>query len=114
MPDAATAPTDEPRPPRKLYRSSDGRWLGGVARGLAGHLGLPVVWVRVIFLGLFLADGLGALLYAAFWFFVPLGVGGVGGMGGCGGAGLGHEHRSLRAAPRRPPTGFRATRPRRP
>ncbi|MGW3458360.1 ATP-binding protein, partial [Streptomyces olivaceoviridis] len=68
---------DDPRPPRKLYRSSDGRWLGGVARGLAGHLGLPVVWVRLVFVGLFMADGLGALLYAAFWFFVPLGVGGV-------------------------------------
>ncbi|MFI7383100.1 PspC domain-containing protein [Streptomyces sp. NPDC049813] len=84
MQEAATAPragTEEardPRPPRKLYRSSDGRWLGGVARGLAGHLGLPVVWVRLVFAGLFMADGLGALLYAAFWFFVPLGVGGVG------------------------------------
>ena len=53
--------------------------LGGVARGLAGHLGLPVTWVRLVFLGLFLADGLGALLYAVFWFFVPLGVGGVDG-----------------------------------
>ncbi|MBL1105689.1 PspC domain-containing protein [Streptomyces sp. 5-8] len=79
MPEAASLPLDDPRPPRKLYRSSDGRWLGGVARGLAGHLGLPVVWVRLVFVGLFLADGLGALLYAAFWFFVPLGVGGVGG-----------------------------------
>ncbi|MFI5818432.1 PspC domain-containing protein [Streptomyces rishiriensis] len=78
MPEAAAAPLVEPRPPRKLYRSSDGRWLGGVARGLAGHLGLPVVWVRLVFAGLFMADGLGALLYAAFWFFVPLGVGGVG------------------------------------
>ncbi|MEZ7004469.1 PspC domain-containing protein [Streptomyces sp. AD55] len=77
MPEAAAAPLAEPRPPRKLYRSSDGRWLGGVARGLAGHLGLPVVWVRLVFVGLFMADGLGALLYAAFWFFVPLGVGGV-------------------------------------
>ncbi|GAA2241536.1 histidine kinase [Streptomyces ruber] len=48
-----------------------------MARGLAGHLGLPVVWLRLVFVGLFLADGLGALLYAAFWFFVPLGVGGV-------------------------------------
>ncbi|MFJ7151906.1 PspC domain-containing protein [Streptomyces sp. NPDC100445] len=79
MPEAASPPLDDPRPPRKLYRSSDGRWLGGVARGLAGHLGLPVVWVRLIFVGLFMADGLGALLYAAFWFFVPLGIGGVGG-----------------------------------
>ncbi|MET8721201.1 ATP-binding protein [Streptomyces misionensis] len=79
MPEAASTPLDDPRPPRKLYRSGDGRWLGGVARGLAGHLGLPVVWVRLAFVGLFMANGLGALLYAAFWFFVPLGVGGVGG-----------------------------------
>ncbi|MCW7947331.1 histidine kinase [Streptomyces hygroscopicus] len=77
MPDAGAPPLAEPRPPRKLYRSSDGRWLGGVARGLAGHLGLPVIWVRLVFVGLIMADGLGALLYAAFWFFVPLGVGGV-------------------------------------
>ncbi|MET7286081.1 PspC domain-containing protein [Streptomyces sp. NPDC005573] len=79
MPEAASLPLDDPRPPRKLYRSGDGRWLGGVARGLAGHLGLPVVWVRLAFVGLFMANGLGALLYAAFWFFVPLGVGGVAG-----------------------------------
>ena len=77
MPEAAALPIDTPRPPRKLYRSSDGRWLGGVARGLAGHLGLPVIWVRLVFVGLFTADGLGALVYAAFCFFVPLGVGGV-------------------------------------
>ncbi|MDO0926149.1 PspC domain-containing protein [Streptomyces sp. TG1A-8] len=78
MPEAAAPTLDDQRPPRKLYRSGDGRWLGGVARGLAGHLGLPVVWVRLAFAGLFMANGLGALLYAAFWFFVPLGVGGVG------------------------------------
>ncbi|WP_411145351.1 PspC domain-containing protein [Streptomyces sp. x-80] len=73
--DAAPAPDDPPV--RKLYRSADGRMLGGVARGLAGHLGLPVSWVRVVFVALFMAEGMGALLYAAFWFFVPLGVGGV-------------------------------------
>ncbi|MET9431666.1 PspC domain-containing protein [Streptomyces sp. NPDC003036] len=74
---AATRPpeTDEP-PVRKLYRSADGRMLGGVARGLAGHLGLPVIWVRFVFLALFMADGLGVLLYAVFWIVVPLGVGG--------------------------------------
>ncbi|GGV57623.1 histidine kinase [Streptomyces longisporoflavus] len=77
MPEAAAVSIEDERPLRKLYRSGDGRWLGGVARGLAGHLGLPVIWVRLIFAGLFMADGLGALLYAAFWFFVPLGVGGV-------------------------------------
>ncbi|MFF5446038.1 PspC domain-containing protein [Streptomyces sp. NPDC012888] len=71
------APDAEEQPARKLYRSADGRMLGGVARGLAGHLGLPVLWVRLAFFGLFLfGDGLGVLLYAAFWVFVPLGVGG--------------------------------------
>ncbi|PRH76070.1 histidine kinase [Streptomyces solincola] len=74
---ATTRPADLDEPPvRKLYRSADGRMLGGVARGLAGHLGLPVVWVRFAFLALFLSDGLGVLLYAAFWIAVPLGVGG--------------------------------------
>ncbi|MFE9398081.1 PspC domain-containing protein [Streptomyces flavidovirens] len=74
---SARAPEPEEPQPRKLYRSAEGRMLGGVARGLAGHLGVPVVWVRIVFLALFLSDGLGALLYAVFWFVVPLGVGGV-------------------------------------
>ncbi|WP_448318627.1 ATP-binding protein [Streptomyces sp. CO7] len=115
MPEAA-AVLDEPRPPRKLYRSGDGRWLGGVARGLAGHLGLPVAWVRLAFVGLFVAQGMGALLYAAFWFFVPLGVGGVGDAGGTGvrgGADSGKQQGAAgpgfssprRLAPRKPDRG---------
>ncbi|MGW8380718.1 PspC domain-containing protein [Streptomyces sp. ODS28] len=75
-PGPAAAALDEP-PPRKLYRSAEGRMLGGVARGLAGHLGLPVSWVRIVILALCAANGLGVLLYAAFWFVVPLGAGGV-------------------------------------
>ncbi|MGV9316329.1 PspC domain-containing protein [Streptomyces sp. NPDC003691] len=74
-PARANAPEDGV-PWRRLYRSADGRLLGGVARGLAGHLGVPVAWVRLVFVGLLLADGLGILLYAAFWVFVPLGIGG--------------------------------------
>ncbi|WP_299532433.1 ATP-binding protein [uncultured Streptomyces sp.] len=74
---SSLTPDPEEPPTRKLYRSGEGRLLGGVARGLAGHLGLPVVWVRFVFLGLFFADGLGTLLYAVFWIVVPLGVGGV-------------------------------------
>ncbi|MFJ7249648.1 PspC domain-containing protein [Kitasatospora sp. NPDC098652] len=49
--------------------------LGGVAHGLAVHLGLPVRWVRLAFVLLFFAQGIGALLYAAFWFVVPIGIG---------------------------------------
>lgn len=82
-PPAPTTPPAPTHPPtRKLYRSAEGRLLGGVARGLAGHLGLPVSWVRAVFLALSLIDGLGVLLYAAFWFVVPLGTGGSDGMTG--------------------------------
>ena len=48
--------------------------ISGVANGLAGHLGVPVFWVRATFVVLVLGNGLGALLYAAFWFAVPMGL----------------------------------------
>ncbi|GAB7182640.1 PspC domain-containing protein [Kitasatospora sp. Ki12] len=68
--------SDGVKPPyRRLYRSPQGRMLGGVAHGLAVHLGLPVRWVRIAFVLLFFAQGIGALLYAAFWFVVPIGIG---------------------------------------
>ncbi|WNI17341.1 ATP-binding protein [Actinacidiphila sp. ITFR-21] len=72
-----SAPDPEEPGARRLYRSSEGRMVGGVARGLAGHMGLPVLWVRAFFLVLAVFNGIGLLLYAVFWFFVPLGVGGV-------------------------------------
>ncbi len=81
-PDAPSAAGSDPaspaesRPPyRRLYRSPHGRMLGGVAHGLSVHLGLPVTWVRAAFVLLFFAQGIGALLYAAFWFVVPIGIG---------------------------------------
>ncbi|MGF1431213.1 PspC domain-containing protein [Kitasatospora sp. LaBMicrA B282] len=58
-----------------MYRSPHSRMLGGVAHGLAVHLGLPVTWVRAAFVLLFFANGIGVLLYAAFWFVVPIGIG---------------------------------------
>lgn len=61
-------------PVRKLYRIPEGRMLGGVANGLAAHLGIGTFWVRVAFVVLMLGNGLGALLYAAFWFAVPMGL----------------------------------------
>ncbi|MDB1087391.1 PspC domain-containing protein [Streptomyces sp. ACA25] len=70
---AAPGPDLDEVPLRRLYRSAEGRWLGGVAQGLAGHLGVPVSWVRVAFFAMFLSSGLGALLYGIFWFVVPLG-----------------------------------------
>jgi signal transduction histidine kinase/phage shock protein PspC (stress-responsive transcriptional regulator) len=56
---------------RRLYRATSGRVLGGVAGGLADHLGISPVVLRVAFAALTLAGGAGVLMYAAFWVFVP-------------------------------------------
>ena len=57
--------------PRRLYRSSDGRVLAGVARGLADHLGIDVLFVRIAFIVLTAASGAGVVAYALFWVFAP-------------------------------------------
>ena len=59
------------RTPRRAYRSSGDRFLAGVAGGLADHLGLPTMRVRVAFLLLTLLGGLGAVLYAGLWLMLP-------------------------------------------
>src|SRR5689334_247941 len=58
-------------PSRRLYRLAHGRVLGGVASGLAEHLGLPVLAVRAAFVALTVAGGVGVLMYVAFWAVVP-------------------------------------------
>ncbi|MDG4774783.1 ATP-binding protein [Solwaraspora sp. WMMD792] len=57
--------------PPRLYRSREQRVVAGVAAGIAHHLRLPVVGVRVAFVVLIGFSGLGVLLYAAFWAVVP-------------------------------------------
>jgi signal transduction histidine kinase len=58
--------------PRKLYRARDKRILAGVASGIAEHLGISVLGVRIAFVVLLGINGLGALLYAAFWAVLPV------------------------------------------
>jgi signal transduction histidine kinase/phage shock protein PspC (stress-responsive transcriptional regulator) len=57
--------------PRRAYRSSDERLLGGVASGLAHHLGVETVHVRVAFVVLALIGGLGVATYAGLWLVLP-------------------------------------------
>lgn len=45
--------------------------MAGVASGLARHLGVEPLPVRLTFVALTVAGGTGLLLYAAFWAFVP-------------------------------------------
>jgi len=70
IPGAPAAPGASRLP---LRRPEDGRWLAGVAAGLAAHLGLPVIWVRLAFLVLVPAAGIGFLLYGFWWLTVPAG-----------------------------------------
>jgi signal transduction histidine kinase len=67
-----TSPSSPPYPYRRLYRVRHDRVVAGVAAGLAEHLRVPVVLVRIVFVVLLIANGLGGLLYIAFWAFLPV------------------------------------------
>jgi phage shock protein PspC (stress-responsive transcriptional regulator) len=56
---------------RRLERIDDGRWIAGVATGLADYFAIPVWLVRVIFLLLLGPAGLGFILYLALIAFMP-------------------------------------------
>lgn len=60
---------------RRLVRVSRGRLLAGVARGLADHLEVDVLIIRVLFVVLAAAGGAGFVMYGGFWVFAPLEVG---------------------------------------
>jgi signal transduction histidine kinase len=66
----AMATTPAP-PPRRLYRRREGHLVAGVAAGLADHLGIDVLLIRIGFVVTVVLGGLGVFLYAAFWVFVP-------------------------------------------
>ena len=57
--------------PRRLYRRPDLGIFGGVATGIAEHVRVPAKWIRLAFVFLALAGGLGVALYAAYLFVLP-------------------------------------------
>lgn len=57
------------RPP--LRRPRRERMVAGVAAGLAAHLDLDVLLVRVVLAALAICGGLGVPLYLAAWLLVP-------------------------------------------
>src|SRR3954454_12531522 len=69
--DMTSAPTHPSRPPRKVTRDTETPLLGGVAGGLARHLGVPVLWVRAAFLLATAISGLGIAMYIGLWLVVP-------------------------------------------
>lgn len=59
-------------PVRRLYRCPRRRICGGVARGVAIHLGISAWVVRALFVVLTAAQGMGVLLYVVLWVVVPV------------------------------------------
>ena len=55
----------------KLYRMPDKGWVGGVAKGIATHLHVSVRVIRIAFIVLGIAGGLGVALYGAYWIVLP-------------------------------------------
>jgi signal transduction histidine kinase len=55
----------------RMRRRRTGRTVAGVAGGLADHLGIKVLWVRIAFVVLAAMGGAGVLAYGLLWVFVP-------------------------------------------
>ena len=58
-------------PPPRLYRAADGRVAAGVAQGLANHLAVKPLYVRIAFAVLATFNGFGIVVYLALWAVVP-------------------------------------------
>ncbi|NMM97261.1 ATP-binding protein [Bifidobacterium olomucense] len=68
MPVTPMAPAQLP-----LMRPKQGRWLTGVCKGIALHLGVSVTWVRLAFVLLTMMYGAGIIGYLFLWIFMPSG-----------------------------------------
>src|SRR3954468_13125751 len=69
--DSPTTPTAKTTP-RLITRSRDDRMLGGVCGGIARHLDVDPVIVRIATVALVCAVGAGIVAYLAAWILMPL------------------------------------------
>ena len=68
------AGAEEQSVPKKLFRDSDDKMIGGVCSGLGFYLGADPVLVRVLFLIALLFGTLGFWVYLIIWIVAPLAV----------------------------------------
>ncbi|TDP39879.1 phage shock protein C (PspC) family protein [Nocardia ignorata] len=78
LPGVLPVPASEPGDPAspttpRLVRRTGGRVIGGVAGGLADHLGVDVFKVRLAFVLLSALVGAGLVAYGLLWIFTPAG-----------------------------------------
>lgn len=64
--------SSEPLTYRRAYRPADRRLIGGVATGLAEHLAVPVVYIRLAFVVATWFQGVGVIAYLVLWRLLPL------------------------------------------
>jgi phage shock protein PspC (stress-responsive transcriptional regulator) len=62
---------DEPETGKKMFRDPQTKVIGGVSGGVAAFLGIDLVLVRVLFILLTFAGGLGLFLYIILWVSLP-------------------------------------------
>ncbi len=69
---ASSGATANATPPvRRAYRLTEGQLVGGVASGLARHLGTDALWVRLAFVVASSLSGFGLLVYVVLWRLLP-------------------------------------------
>ncbi len=66
-----TVKEEIPASKKRLYRSTDDVIIAGVASGIAAYFGIDPVFVRIIFVILTFANGIGILAYLVFWIAMP-------------------------------------------
>ncbi|MBW2964603.1 PspC domain-containing protein [Candidatus Woesearchaeota archaeon] len=57
--------------PKRLYRSRDDKMIAGVCGGIAEHLNVDPVWIRLAAVVLIFANGIGLILYILGWILIP-------------------------------------------
>jgi phage shock protein PspC (stress-responsive transcriptional regulator) len=55
----------------RLYRSETDKILGGVCGGLGAYLGFDPVIIRIFFVLLTIANGVGVMIYMLLWLILP-------------------------------------------
>jgi phage shock protein C len=56
---------------KKLYRSKEDRWVGGICGGLCKYLNIDPIVIRLIAFILVLCAGDGLLVYIVAWIVIP-------------------------------------------
>lgn len=61
----------EPEVGKKMFRDPERKILGGVSGGVASYLNIDILAVRILFIVLTIAGGLGLFLYIIMWVVLP-------------------------------------------